>query len=57
MYSCLFAFLFAPKEFQSKTAIDQMVEKLKTVKNNSSVNDVLGEYYFKYEKVKNASLF
>lgn len=52
MYSCLFAFFFTPTEFQSKAAIDQMVKKLKTINNNSSVYDVLGEYYLKCEKVK-----
>jgi len=39
-----------PKEFQSKTEIDKIITKLANV-NNSRVDQVLGKYYLKHEKV------
>jgi len=39
-----------PKEFQSKTEIHKIITKLANV-NNSRVDQVLGKYYLKHEKV------
>lgn len=39
-----------PKEFLSKPALDNIIEKLANVKN-SRVDQALGKYYLKHEKV------
>lgn len=50
LYSCLMTCIDIPKKFHSKTEIDKIIEKLASVKN-SRIDQVLGKYYFKYEKV------
>lgn len=50
LYSCLLTCLDYPKEFQPRTEIHKIIEKLKDI-NNSSVDDALGKYYLKYEQV------
>lgn len=39
-----------PTEFHSKSVVDQVIQKLTNVKN-SRVDQVLGKYYLKHEKV------
>lgn len=44
------AFTESPKQFQSQTVIGEILEKLINVKN-SRVDHILGNYFFKHEKV------
>lgn len=48
---CFSNYIYLPNKFRSKPLIDEIVEKLKK-ENNYYVNQVLGKYYLKVEKVK-----
>jgi hypothetical protein len=50
LYSCLLTCINYPKELLSKSMIDNLIAKLTKVKN-SRVDEVLGKYYLKNEKV------
>lgn len=50
LYSCLLTFIDIPKEFHAKSVMDEIILKLTNVKN-SQVDQVLGKYYLKHEKV------
>lgn len=57
--SCLLGLMYLPKEYTSKTVMEEMVEKLKNAKYSNvdaNVNDVLGEYYFTLKKVITKSM-
>lgn len=50
LYSCLLTYIDIPKEYHSKIVIDDLINKLSNIKN-SRVDQVLGKYYLKHEKV------
>jgi len=50
LYSCLLTCIDYPKELLSKSMMDNIIKKLENV-NNSRVDQVLGKYYLKHEKV------
>jgi len=50
LYSCLLTCIDYPKELLSKSMMDDIITKLANV-NNSRVDQVLGKYYLKHEKV------
>jgi len=50
LYSCLLTCIDYPKELLSKSMIDSIITKLENVRN-SRVDQVLGKYYLKHEKV------
>lgn len=51
LYSCLLTCINYPKELLSKSMMDNLIAKLTNVKN-SRVDQVLGKYYLKNERVK-----
>jgi len=51
LYSCLMTCIDYPKELLSKSTMDNLITKLENVKN-SRVDQVLGKYYLKHEKVR-----
>jgi len=51
LYSCLLTCIDYPKELLSKSMMDNLIAKLTNVKN-SRVDQVLGKYYLKNERVK-----
>jgi len=50
LYSCLLTCIDYPKEFLSKSMMDNIISKLENVKN-SRIDQVLGKYYLKHEQV------
>jgi len=50
LYSCLLTCIDYPKELLSKSMLDSIIAKLENVEN-SRVDQVLGKYYLKHEKV------
>lgn len=51
LYSCLLTCIDYPKELLSKSMMDNIITKLSNVEN-SRVDQVLGKYYLKHEKVQ-----
>lgn len=50
LYSFLLIYVEYPKDLHSKSVVDEVIKKLKNV-NNSRVDQILGKYYLKFEKV------
>lgn len=50
LYYCLQIYIILPIEYHFKAVIDKVINKLTNVRIGQ-VDQVLGEYYLKYEKV------